>query len=163
MPCSGSVTLECEYEGAKVKIDALVSSALKDYILLSWHDLVSLGILPQNFPARICQTIKQDDDMIIQTLVMEFSDVFDTKSIRPMAGKPMHIHLEPDSHIRPKRTLTARQVPIHFREEADRVIHTLLDSGIIAPVSEPTDWISPAFFVPKEGGKSGLRLCHRFV
>ena len=40
----------------------------------------------------------------------------------------------------------------------------LLETGIIEPVptEEVTDWISPAFFVPNEGGK-GVRMVTDFT
>ena len=43
---------------------------------------------------------------------------------------------------------------VQLQEEADKIIKKALDDGILEKVTVPTDWISPGFFVPKEGGKA---------
>ena len=87
-----------------------------------------------------------------------FPDVFDeTGKLKPLKGKPMEIHLRDDVPVVPRKCLIARQVPIHYRDEAVKEIQKAVDAGILAKVEEPTEWISPSFFVPKPGGK-GLRL-----
>ena len=69
----------------------------------------------------------------------------------------MRIYMDDAKAIRPKRVMTARQVPLHLRKDADTLVQSLLDGGIIVPVTEPTDWISPGHFVPKPNG-TGVRL-----
>jgi len=95
----------------------------------------------------------------MDSIIADFNDVFgDTAHLKPMAGSEMHIHLQDERNIKPRKILTARQIPLHWQDEAEEVIKAALSNGIITPVTDPTDWISPAFFVPKEGGKGGLRL-----
>ena len=55
MPCEGSIELVLDYQGKKILIEALVSSALNDHLLVCWHDLVLLDVLPKEFPNRIGQ------------------------------------------------------------------------------------------------------------
>ena len=43
--------------------------------------------------------------------------------------------------------------PLRFQEPANSEIARYIKSGIIIPCDEPTDWCSPAFFVPKGDGK----------
>jgi hypothetical protein len=76
-----------------------------------------------------------------------------------MKGKPMKIHLE--GEVKPTRVLTARQIPVHLRESAAEIVKITLDSGVIVPVNEPTEWISPAFFVPKPKGAPGSSATSR--
>ena len=45
-----------------------------------------------------------------------------------------------------------------MQEQAQKVINKALVDGILERVMKPTDWISPGFFMPKEGGKAGLQL-----
>lgn len=93
----------------------------------------------------------------IEVILDEFKDVFDDTSITPMKGDPMFIHVNKNSETyKPMRTLTARPVPVHFQSEAKKATKILVDSGIIKKMSEPTDWISPAFFVPKPDGRVRL-------
>ena len=87
-----------------------------------------------------------------------FQDVFDDEGkLKPLKGKTMDIHLRDDVPVVPKKCLIARQVPIHLRDEAAKELQKAVDAGILAKVQEPTEWISPSFFVPKPGNK-GLRL-----
>ena len=46
-----------------------------------------------------------------------------------------------------------RPIPLRFQEAAASIIAKHIASGIITRCDEPTDWCSPAFFVPKEDGK----------
>ena len=39
----------------------------------------------------------------------------------------------------------------------------LLEAGIVVPVTEPTEWISPAHFVPKPGGRARLVTDYRVL
>ena len=64
-----------------------------------------------------------------------------------MAVPPMKIYLK-DSNVKPTRTSTARAVPKRF----EKAVQDLIKRGVIIRVSTPTDWCSPAFFVPKADG-----------
>ena len=46
-----------------------------------------------------------------------------------------------------------RPIPLRFQEAANAEIAKYIASGIIAPCDSPTEWCSPAFFVPKGDGK----------
>jgi hypothetical protein len=50
---------------------------------------------------------------------------------------------------RPKRILTARPCPAHLQRGASKILKMAIRSGVIVPVNQPTEWISPAFFMPK--------------
>lgn len=51
MKCEGSITLFCKYQKIVAKIDAVVSSDLRNEILISWFDLQALKIIPADFPS----------------------------------------------------------------------------------------------------------------
>ncbi len=53
MTCAGSTTADISLGGVTTRVDFVVSPALKQDILLSWHDLIKLKVLPSNFPAGI--------------------------------------------------------------------------------------------------------------
>ena len=53
----------------------------------------------------------------------------------------------------PYRVSAPRPIPLRFQEAANTEIAKYIASGIIAPCDSPTDWCSPAFFVPKGDGK----------
>ena len=72
-----------------------------------------------------------------------------------MAVPPMKIYLK-DFNVKPARTSTARAVPKRFEAPAKKAVQDLIKKGVIIRVTTPTDWCSPAFFVPKADGKNCL-------
>ena len=136
----------------------LVSEDLVDDMLVSRSDLVSLKRLHDGFPNTkvagtqevVARAVERD---IAQELLQEFTDVFsDELDPTPMqTGKPMHISLINTSE-KPFKTLAARRVPLRFEEEANKTIADLIQKGVIVPVTDTTDWCSPAFFVAKADG-----------
>jgi len=134
--CLGTTTLRTNGH----KIIALVCSSIKDDILISWHDLANLGVLPSNFPSlpsgKVCSTATDNIDLIKR----DFSDVLtDDLPSTPMAGSSMKIDLITDRPIEPKKVYKTRPVPVHWQS-----------------FDETSDWVSPAFFVPKPNGKVRL-------
>ena len=77
-----------------------------------------------------------------------------------MGGSPMKIFLTPGQK-EPFRISTARPVPHHWEEKAKKAIQQLIDSKVIATMSDPSDWCAPGFFVPKSNGE--LRLIVDFT
>ena len=84
----------------------------------------------------------------IATFPQVFSDTLDD---RPMCAENMKIYLK--ENATPYRVSATRPIPLRFQEPANLEIEKYIKSGIIAPCDEPTDWCSPAFFVPKGDGK----------
>ena len=52
----------------------------------------------------------------------------------------------------------ARRVPFKFRQQLQEQLKEMEENGIIAPVTETTDWVSPIVLVNKPG-KEKLRIC----
>jgi hypothetical protein len=137
---------------------------VKHGLIIGWEDLIRLGVIHPTFPEPLSEqcgpsircgppprcgtvsTVEQRPD-IAQRLSAAFRSVFDESAIRTMKGPKMKIHLQ--DGYEPKRVLTARQTPVHLREGAEETLNAAIKSGVIVPVSEPTEWISPAFFVAK--------------
>ena len=63
----------------------------------------------------------------------------------------MKIHLTPGEKT-PFRISTARQIPLHWREKAERIVSKLLEGGVITCQDDPTEWCAPGFFVAKKNG-----------
>ena len=68
-----------------------------------------------------------------------------------MCANDMKIFLKNDSI--PYRVSSPRPIALRFQEAAHAEIAKHIASGVIVPCDEPTDWCSPAFFVPKGDGK----------
>ena len=156
MVVNGTVNLTTNYNGRNQLIEGLVSEDIEDTILLSWHDAEKLGSITIN---RKVDTSTDDLESRITKLKKKFSACLkDTLSEKPMDGPPMRINLKKNVKIFPKKIYTAPQIPLHLKPAADKVLADAIANKLIEPVppSEPSDWCSRGFFVPKPNG--GARM-----
>ena len=87
---------------------ALVSSDVNYNLLVAWHDLQFINVLPQNFPACVSATMSES---VKDQIVDEFPEVFrDMLTEKPMRVPEMQIELR-DNAI-PYCIATPRQVPL---------------------------------------------------
>ena len=168
MDCTGKVTLSMYSRcgvplEAPMQVQALVSTGLTNEILMSWHDLQDLGILHQDFPCVVRRTTDKIT-LTVNQLKTAFKDVVrnDLEQGKVMKGLPMVIQVRSDVPVKPVRKLTARPIPLHYRKEADRMVKELIREGILAKVTDPTEWISAGHFVPKPD-KKRIRLVTDYV
>ena len=108
-------------------------------MLLSWEMAKRLHILPKNYPAQICKTTSAAEVTAVD-LIQEFSSLFDDQ-VRVMDGKIFCIHLKDGS--RPFCVTASRMIPHAYSEKVQEEFQTLQSQGVIAPVTEPTDWCAP--------------------
>ena len=159
LTCLGEILIHATTDaGISAIFNAIVVDNLSSEVLVSWHDLQALGIISQTFPASSVNSVQrlpsptEVENDSLEKIKADYRDVLGGElKDKPMAGPPMHIHLKDNS--RPFRISTARPVPLRFQEEADKVVQDLLDKHVIVRVTEPTEWTSPAFFVPKSDNK----------
>ena len=151
MACEGYVRLATKgINGKDCIIDAIVSSDLHNDFLISWHDLIAMGVLPENFP-----TLNMTHQDCKQILEREFHDVLsDRLGDKVLKGPPMHINLRKDVPIKPYKVWSVKNTPLHLQKAADRELKKLLEDGIIEPVSEPSDYCHYAKWVEKPGSDS---------
>ena len=109
-----------------------------------------LRVIPESFPAVVAAVTTYNDikTKTIATFPQVFSDTLDD---RPMCAENMKIYLK--ENATPYRVSAPRPIPLRFQEPANLEIDKYIKSGIITPCDEPTEWCSPAFFVPKGDGK----------
>ncbi len=149
--------------GPQVLVEALVSRDLTDEVLVSWHDLMRLGILSSTFPAvDVAQVRKVESaDSLWEELLGDFPDMlsdFLSKDMR-VKGEPMRIRLKEGVSFSPFWVTRCRQVPLHMKDEADALLTDLEQKGVLGRLEcdETTDNLFRGHFVPKPGGK-GVRL-----
>ena len=101
-----------------------------------------------------------DLDKDVLELAMEYSNVFNefVDSTRTMDTEVMKIELRDDRTVVPIYVANPRQIPLHWRSEARCLLTTMVDAGILRPVTSPWRWCSPVCFVIK-GNKEPLKLC----
>ena len=72
-----------------------------------------------------------------------------------MKTSPVRIELRQDAT--PFCLFTARNVPFPMMNTVKKELDRMVDSGVIRPVTEPTEWCTPMVPVPK--AKGGVRIC----
>ena len=184
MKVRGYVDLLCVTDQGSAPIQALVVDSCSDGIMLSWHDLVSIGSIPASFPLpdssnsfheswckalitgslndngkMLSAEIQSAKEMILSSYTDTLTDSLNGSVIKDAV---MKIDLMENVDIQPSYISSPRPVPLHHRESADKVIKKLIDSGVIEPVTWPTEWCSPAHFVPK-AGTTEVRLVTDFT
>ena len=149
MDIIGEAEIVLKYDGLVHRTFALVARGMDFTCLVAWHDLQPLQIISDNFPSRISAATSHD---LTSAVVADFPSVFkDELGEAPMNVPKMSIHLT-ENYV-PYRISTARQVPLRFLSPAEKVVTDLIQANVISPVTEPTEWCAPAFFVPKADGK----------
>jgi hypothetical protein len=151
------ILVRYEHTGESLLADALVTSSMKEEILISWHDMDALGVAKLNL-ANMATGDHAELDQKMETVKESYQDILSDKlAEKPMEGPPMTIHMKPDAI--PKKIWTAKQPPLHYMEMAEQLVNDSVRDGVFrrVPTTESTDWIARGLFVLKPNGKS-LRL-----
>lgn len=146
--CEGQAHVTLTYKGYQTQTLAIITADIPDEVIVGLSELKALGVIPDNFPNRthnnrVCR-VNLDS---INLLRKDYADVFSNQlKDEPMAGPPMTIHLK--TGAKASRVFTARQYPIHWAKAAEEAVDKLLET-VLVEETEPTEWISPGFFVLK--------------
>lgn len=81
--------------------------------------------------------------------------------LKAMKGSPMKIHLCKDVIVTPAKRLTSIPMPLAYFDQSEQDVRQQVETGIIELITWPTDWISPAMFLPKPNG-CGVRMVTDF-
>ena len=147
MQVAGRVMLKVKLGDKEVELDALVSDHLREDMLVSWQDLIRLGVISENFPNTIANARCVLSDGITKRLKEDYPDsVGNTLTNRPVSA---YMRIAQAAGAIPKKCTNARRVPQRFEKESNKVIKELTQGGIIKKFTGISDWCSPAFFVPK--------------
>ena len=96
-------------------------------------------------------TGEEAQGLTVSQVVTQFTDVFEGEDM--LMGK---LFLQVDQCVPPVQ-LPARKPLVALKEKYQEELERLAERGIIAKVSEPTDWISSTVVIMKPTGK--IRLC----
>ena len=79
-------TISVEANGISADINALVSDAIQDEMLLSYTDLISLKIIPGGFPNTVIESCREiTTNSECEKLIRDYPDILsDELSPRPM-------------------------------------------------------------------------------
>ncbi len=150
--------------GPLITVEALDSKDLTYEVLVSWHDLIRLGVLSSTFPAvDVAQVRKVESvDGLREELMGDFPDVPSDFLSKDMGvkGDPMSIRFKEGVSFSPFRVTRCRhQVPLHMKDKADALLADLEMKGVLRLLEcdETTENLFRGHIVPKPGGK-GVRL-----
>ena len=124
--------------------------------VISWLTAKQLGILPENYPKPALALHRLNAHITAEQLMAEFPTVFDGW-IRTMPGENS-TYISLTNNARPFCVTTPRTVPLAYREKLQKEIDLLVRQGIIAPVTDPTEWCAPIVVALKKNS-DGTRMC----
>jgi len=79
-------------------------------------------------------------DKLKEGIRQKYADVFDgDKPLKPMGGPPMVIKLK--NKAEPFKVRGPRPLPMPMKKETKKLIDDLVARGVLAKVTDPTDWV----------------------
>ena len=138
---AGTAEVNLSTSDRSISLSFVISSALKNKIIIGRDDLKKLGVIPKQFPNPIYIVSENRYSNIRKSLIEENQDVLtdDLPNTSMNTGcVPMKIHLTP-GEVTPFRISTARQIPLHWKEKAERIVKKLIDGGVIKQEEDPTE------------------------
>ena len=116
--------------------------------LLGAKAVQQMGLIKVNTKNFKVASVVVDSDPIVS----KYASVFDSD-----IGKlPGVVHLETDSTCPPK-VLPPRRVPVALKDKFYDKLQDLVDKDVLAPVDQPTAWVSQYVVATKKSGD--LRIC----
>jgi hypothetical protein len=88
-------------------------------------------------------------------VIAEFPAVFNDQ-VTSMEGEKFCISLT--ANAKPFCVNTPRAVPFAYRDKLETELNLLQSQGIIAPVTDPTEWCAPIVVTPKKDSTE-IRMC----
>ena len=155
----GRVRLRVEHMGSKHDLNFIVVDMVVKPLLgfktSQGMGLVRLMNCDDEHPPVITQSVEEihgpSDDVMNDTVLSEYADVF-----CGLGCLPGEYSITLDETVQPV-VHAPRRVPAPKREAVKQELDKLVADGIIAPVTEPTDWVSSVLAVPKKNGT--VRIC----
>ena len=172
MEVLGKLQTIISYGDCHADVEIFVCKGVRE-LLIDRATLVSLRVIHRDFPRQISSIMAVNHDYDIpenpsteeierikERLIAEYEDVFDTKPLKPMKGKKVHIELKEGAI--PCSIRCPRKIPFAWRDQVKQELDDLVAKNIIKPApEEASDFVSPLVVVPKPNGK--LRVCVDFT
>ena len=157
----GRIPITKYLQGKQCTDDLHIIPGVKGCVI-SWEVSKCLGIFPAHYLNQIgnAPTITRVDAgtggiLAAQQMMNEFPSVFDGQ-VRVMEGEQFHITLT--EKTTPFCVKTPWTVPFAYREKLKAELELLQQQGIIAPVTEATQWCTVIVVTPKKGTER-IRMC----
>ena len=140
VPAKGTAPITLSTSDCSTRTKAVITPAINNEIIVGRDDLKELGIIPMQFPAPIFIVSENRYSDMRHSLIKDNPDVLTDdlpKGFVDIGCVSMRIHLTPGEKTQ-FCISTARQIPLHWREKAERIVKKLLDGGVIPQQDDPT-------------------------
>ena len=138
----GKIKLNCSYKGQTEVLEFEVSDSNNCVDLLCKKDSVLFGLI-----SRIDVVSNDSNDLLTM-----YKDVFDGT----IGCIPGEYHIKLNDAAKPV-VCAPRPIPAPIRNQVKQELDHLEKSGIIAKVTEPTEWVNPMVCIRKPSGR--VRIC----
>ena len=138
----GRALLTIKARNTTTKTAAVITPEINNELLIGYSDLKKLQSIPNNFPNATVNAVNTKDESSIfnnmrQSLINEFPSVLtdllpDSTS---MTGNLMKIPIT-GNEIKPTKIMTARSVPLHWKEKATQAVDKLVKTKVITKVDD---------------------------
>ena len=158
VPTAGTAPVNLSTSGRHISTSAVITPTINNEIIIGQQDLKGLGVIPKQFPAPIFIVPESRYEAMREDLIQNNTSVLTDEVLEDSMNTgcvSMKIHLTPGEKM-PFRISTAGQIPLHWREKAEKIINKLITEKVIQRQDDPTEWCAPGFFVTKKSGD--LRL-----
>ena len=125
-------------------------------ILISWHELKELGVIPQAFPNISSAILRSlSTEQMLATLYSDYAYMLNDylqPSMR-MKREPCSIKFKKGLTYTPFKVLNACPIPLHMCSKADKLLEELIEKEVIGrvPTDVTTDNLFRGSFVLKPG------------
>ena len=153
----GTALITLHISTSSTSSNVVITPLIKREIIIRRDDLKELGVIPKQFPAPVF-FISENQYSDMREMLIKDNPEFLTDDLPNSSMDtgciPMKIYLTLGEKM-PLRISTARQIPLHWREKAERIVKKL-DGGVLMRQDDPTEWCALGFFLAKKN--SDLRL-----
>ena len=160
LPVTGQVLMEVERGNRQYTLECKLVNCTNIRPLLGRKACLDMEIVAYLDNDALCKphvgqatvfTLEPTNAMSQQQLIKKYPTVF-KEGVGKVAGD---YHIRLDSSVQPVQH-APRRVPVALRQRLKETLNSMVRANIIAPVTEPTSWISSMVAVPKKMAHCGF-------
>ena len=155
LPTVGMITATVKHPRTGEQFDCEFYVTEREHPILGMEACRRLDLL-RIVEENICATETHETplgELTAAEVFVRYHDLFDG-SLGCMDGE---VHLAVDPGVTPVQ-MPLRRLPVALRDQVKTELDRLAANGVIAPVTEPTSWVSALLVVQKPEGQ-GVRVC----
>ena len=146
IPQLGTFLFSVEFKDKQLEVEFFITDTAGS-VILGLKSSTDLNLIIFNHEIKN----QPSDSKLTQTILKDYADVFD--GIGCFEGE---CKITVDPNVQPV-VHAPRRVPIAVKDSLKEELDSLVNQGILSPVTYPTDWVNSCVCVTKSNGK--IRLC----